>query len=80
MRKPVFGVATKCDSTTHESLNIGYNKYRYYTVWAANNKGADQTARIRRLICVFVVRIWNKQVFSITSSIDNHNMRQETLV
>ena len=29
-----------------------------------NNKGADQTARMRRLICAFVVRIWHKQVFS----------------
>ena len=28
-----------------------------------NNKGADQTARMRRLICAFVVRIWHKQVF-----------------
>ena len=36
-------------------------------VWyyeAANNKGADQTARMRRLICTFVVRIGQKQVFS----------------
>ena len=29
-----------------------------------NNKGADQTARMCRLICGFVVRIWQKQVFS----------------
>ena len=29
-----------------------------------NNKGADQTARMRRLMCAFVVRIWHKQVFS----------------
>ena len=29
-----------------------------------NTKDADQTARIRRLICAFVVRIWHKQVFS----------------
>ena len=29
-----------------------------------NNKGADQTAPMRRLICTFVVRIWQKQVFS----------------
>ena len=29
-----------------------------------NNKGADQTARMRRLICAFVVRIWHEQVFS----------------
>ena len=26
-----------------------------------NNKGADQTAWLRRLICAFVVRIWHKQ-------------------
>ena len=31
---------------------------------AANNKGADQTEWMRRLICAFVVRIWHKQVFS----------------
>ena len=29
---------------------------RYYTIQAANNKGADQTARMCRLICTFVVR------------------------
>ena len=29
-----------------------------------NNKGADQTARMRMLICAFVVCIWHKQVFS----------------
>ena len=33
---------------------------------AVNNKGADQTARMRRLICAFVVRIWHKQVFLMT--------------
>ena len=25
-----------------------------------NNKGADQTVQMRRLICAFVVRIWQK--------------------
>ena len=25
-----------------------------------NNKGADQTVRMRKLICAFVVRIWHK--------------------
>ena len=29
-----------------------------------NNKGADQTARMCRLICAFIVSIWHKQVFS----------------
>ena len=28
-----------------------------------NNKGADQTVRMRMLICAFVVCIWHKQVF-----------------
>ena len=28
-----------------------------------NNKGADETARMRRLICAFVVRIWHKTCF-----------------
>ena len=29
-----------------------------------NNKGADQPARMRRLNCVFVARLWQKQVVS----------------
>ena len=44
--------------------NFGFSKQRYYTIQAANNKGADRTAWMRRLICAFVVRIWHKQVFS----------------
>ena len=39
-------------------------KRKYYTNKAVNNKDADQTAQMRRLICIFVVRIWQKQVFS----------------
>ena len=31
-----------------------------------NNKGADQTVRMRRLICTFVVRIWHKTHFRMT--------------
>ena len=26
-----------------------------------NNKGADQTAQMRRLICAFIVRIWQNR-------------------
>ena len=33
-----------------------------YTIDAVNNKGADQTERMRKLICTFVVRIWHKHV------------------
>ena len=53
-----------------ESWNSGFSKYRYYIICVANNKGADQTARMRRLICTFVVRIWLKQVFSWHGSDD----------
>ena len=30
--------------------------YSYFTFQIANNKGADQTAQMRRLVCAFVVR------------------------
>ena len=66
-RKPFFGVCDQvrlkpaCSATeTSKSLEIlGID-----TIRAANNKDADQTARMHRLICAFVVRIWQKQVFS----------------
>ena len=32
------------------------SKFGYDTFQKANNKGADQTARMRRLVCAFVVR------------------------
>ena len=35
----------------------------HYTIYAATNKGADQTAQMHRLICGFVVRIWHKADF-----------------
>ena len=34
------------------------------TIQAANNKSADQTAWIRRLMCAFVVHKWKQQGFS----------------
>ena len=43
-----------------ESWNFGLSKYRYYTIKEANNEGADLTARMRRLIFTFVVRMWLK--------------------
>ena len=36
----------------------------HYAIQAANNKGADQTERMHRLICTIAVHIWHKQVFS----------------
>ena len=49
-----------------ESRNFGFSKYRYSAIKAADDKGADQTARMRRLICTFVVRIWHKAGFLMT--------------
>ena len=38
----------------------------YFTFQIANDKGADQPARVRRLICVFVVRNQEKSGFLVS--------------
>ena len=43
---------------------------KYCTFQSLNNKGADQTARMRRLICAFVVRMQQSPVFSRRDSYD----------
>ena len=40
---------------THYTTSTS-NKPRYDTFQKANNKGADQTARMRRLVCACVIR------------------------
>ena len=62
-RKPVFGVSNKASfkpahSATETSLKVetASTKSRSDTFQKANNKGADQTARMRRLVCACVVR------------------------
>ena len=69
MRKPVFRgsdqVRLKLACSASLRLeNFGYSNYRYYTIYAANNKDTDQTAWMCRLICIFIVHIWHEQVFS----------------
>ena len=49
-----------------ESWNFWYSKCRYYPIYIVNNKGADQTAWMRRLMCTFVVCIWHKIGFLMT--------------
>ena len=39
-----------------ENWNFTCSKFTYDTFQKANNKGADQTARMRRLVCACVVR------------------------
>ena len=67
MRRPVFRVSD------HERLKPTYSvteisqnadKVINYTLLGANNKGADQTARMCRLVCAYDVRMQLCQVFS----------------
>ena len=47
---------------THDSKQE--TDYSYFTFKIPNNKGADQTARMRRLVCALVVRKLKRQFFS----------------
>ena len=58
-----------------QSLELLYlASIRYDTIYAVNNSGADQTARMRRLICAFIVRIWHKTGFLMTWLICSHDV------
>ena len=81
-RKPVFGVwdqdilkpvcvATEASKRPEQQILI---RLRGCAGWS-NNKGADQTAWMRRLICAFVVRIGQKQVFSWRGSYADLKLR-----
>ena len=50
-----------CSTTNLESLYFAGSKCSNHTCKEANNKGDDQTARMRRLVCNFVVRIQQNQ-------------------
>ena len=65
------GFATRVDSDQPaqpqklgRGLKFRVQKLEVLYYLGSENKGADKTARMRRLICVFVVRTWQKQVFS----------------
>ena len=62
VRKPVLGVSDKvrfkpaCSARDWlENWNFARSKSRYDTFQKENNKGADQSARMRRLVCTFAV-------------------------
>ena len=59
MRKPVYGVPgdkLEIEISLVASLDMILSNKR-------NNKGADHTAQMRRLVCVFVVLKLQRQVF-----------------
>ena len=75
-RKPVFGVCNQgrlkpaCAAPeAMQKLEISYIETR----GIVNNKGADQTARMRRLICAFVVRIWHNRFSQDAAHMINHH-------
>ena len=55
-RKSVFGVSEKRDSNQSHQLQGLDSKFKYDTFQKTNNKGADQTARMPRLVCACVIR------------------------
>ena len=72
--KPVFGLGLGKTQTgllsymyrdKLESFKI-LTDYGDFKLSFANIKGADQTVRMFRLICIFVVRIWLKTCFLMT--------------
>ena len=52
-----------------EDLNFTSSKLTYTIFQKVNNKGADQTARMRRLVCAYVVRNPPKTGFLATRPI-----------
>ena len=43
-------------------MKFALKEIDYYTVQKTNNKGADQTSQMRRLVCVFVIHMQQSQV------------------
>ena len=54
-------------------LKVWLQKLETLYYLGSENKGADQTARMRRLICAFVVRIWHQTRFLMDRL--NYNIR-----
>ena len=59
--KPTYSVTV---ISSVECCNIARSKFINYTFLGAKIKGADQTARMCRLVCAFDVRMQLRQVFS----------------
>ena len=70
------GFLTKQDSNQSPQLQRLARKLKFCkSRYEANNKGADQTARMRRLVCACVVRKPPKTGFLASCPICEHNER-----
>ena len=82
--KPVFGISdearfkpvSSATETSWKNRNFACSKLRYGDFQTANNKGADQTARMRSLVCAFVVRKPRKTGFLATRPILGHRFKK----
>ena len=72
VRQREFQTSLPCYRYELENRNFNNSKLRYDAFQTANNKGADQTARMRRLVCDFVVRKPRKTGF-LTSRPKSHS-------
>ena len=80
VRKPVFTASEQvrpkpvCTATPiSQNIEIfAWSKFDCYTFHILNNKGADQTVRMHRLVCAFVVRRQLIQVFSRQGPLKTH--------
>ena len=65
-----------------EYWNFACSKFRYNTFQLANNKGTDQSARMRRLVCAFVVHKPRRQVLLRWGPCynNNNNIQQSTFL
>ena len=60
----LWGKARLSNRDKLEYRNFSRSKSRYDTFQKTNNKSADQTARMRRLVCVFVIAKPRRRSFS----------------
>ena len=61
-------------------LIFACSKFRYGTFQKANNKGADQSAQMRRLVCAFVARKPRKTGFLASRPIWFYNVKINQLI
>ena len=52
-----------------EYCDSACSKFRYETIYLANNQDFDQTARMRQLVCGFVVRKLRRQLVSLVDNL-----------
>ena len=58
-----------------EYWNFACSKWSHHAFQKAKNKGADQTAQLRRLVCAFIIRLQQRQVFLLWGPYGTYQLR-----